>query len=276
MTYAQAVILGIVQGLTEFLPVSSSGHLVLVQSLFDITADVITFDIAVHVGTLAAILYVFRHTILELALGAARDARDLAAGKTTAAALIGQSRETRLVLGIILGTIPAVIVGFTLKDAIEGLFTSVLPVMGGLAITGTVLLLTFAVPRGGRRIGPFTGIIIGIAQAVAIVPGISRSGSTISAALFAGVDREEAGVFSFLLAIPAITGAALLEAADLAGTGAFARIAWGPVLAGTAVAFLTGWWSLVVLMRLVKGGRTGWFGFYCLAVAAVGFLWVSG
>ncbi len=145
-----------------------------------------------------------------------------------------------------------------------------------LAITGTVLLLTFAVPRGGRRIGPFTGIIIGIAQAVAIVPGISRSGSTISAALFAGVDREEAGVFSFLLAIPAITGAALLEAADLAGTGAFARIAWGPVLAGTAVAFLTGWWSLVVLMRLVKGGRTGWFGFYCLAVAAVGFLWVSG
>ena len=272
MTYMQALVLGIVQGLTEFLPVSSSGHLVLGQAFFGVNADVLTFDIAVHFGTLMAVFIVFRRRIVELLAGIVRDFRSVGGGGKRPGAVLRDSREIRYALAIIIGTLPAGIVGFMLKDVIEGMFTAVTPVLWALAFTGTLLLATFAAGRGTSRVGPHSGLLIGIAQALAIVPGISRSGMTISTALFAGIDREEAGEFSFLLAIPAVLGATLLEALDLLGEGGFGSVAPGPVLAGTVAAFLAGWVSLAVLMRIVRRGKLGWFGFYCLAVAGIGLV----
>ena len=272
MTYIQALVLGFVQGLTEFLPVSSSGHLVFGQAFFGVNADVLTFDIAVHFGTLMAVFIVFRRRIVELLAGIVRDFRSVGGGGKRPGAVLRDSPESRYALAIVIGTLPAVIVGLMIKDVIEGMFTAVTPVLWALAFTGTVLLATFAAGSGTRRVGPRSGLLIGIAQALAIVPGISRSGMTISITLFAGIDREEAGEFSFLLAIPAVLGATLLEALDLFGEGGFGSVAPGPVLVGTVVAFLTGWVSLAVLMSIIRHGKLGWFGFYCLAVAGIGLV----
>jgi undecaprenyl-diphosphatase len=272
VTYLQALVLGIVQGLTEFLPVSSSGHLVLGQAFFGVDADVLTFDIAVHFGTLMAVFIVFRYRIVELLAGIMRDIRAIGGGERRPGAVLRESREIRYALAIIIGTVPAVIVGFTIKDIIGGMFLAVTPVLWALAFTGMLLLATFAAGNGSRRIGLRSGLMIGIAQALAVVPGISRSGMTIATALFVGIDREEAGEFSFMLAIPAVLGASLLETLDLVGEGGFGSVAPGPVLAGTVAAFCAGWVSLAVLMRVVRRGKLGWFGFYCLAVAGIGLI----
>ncbi|MBD3315011.1 MAG: hypothetical protein GF344_04435 [Chitinivibrionales bacterium] len=270
VSYFQALILGAIQGLTEFLPVSSSGHLVLGQALFGVTTDAITFDIFVHFGTLMAVLIVFHRQITQLGAGVLRDIRAVSRGSLTPLQTVRQSQESRFAVAVIIGTIPAVLVGFFLKDTIEGLFASVVSVLGALIFTGSLLLATFFVRYNTKSITPHNGLLVGMAQALAIIPGISRSGSTIATGLFAGIDREQAGVFSFLLAIPAIIGATLLEFIDLVTEGGFGHVSWGPVLAGTAVAFISGWWSLIILMRVVRRGRIGWFGFYCLAVAGIG------
>jgi len=276
VTYAQAVILGIVQGLSEFLPVSSSGHLVLVQHFFGFTESLIDFDIFVHFGTLLAVVVVFRASILRLITGFAGDIRAVSGGSLSPADCLRESKSMRMVAAILIGTVPAAVVGITMKDGIEALFGSILPVLCALFVTGIILIATFFARRGSSSVGPAGGLLIGIAQALAIVPGISRSGATISTALFLGVKREEAGEFSFLLSIPAVSGATLLAFMDTAGKG-FGAFTPGVMIAGTAAAFLSGWVSLVILMRIVKRGKIGWFGFYCLAVSAAGLiLYVTG
>ncbi len=193
MTYTQAVILGIVQGVSEFLPVSSSGHLVLVQRYFQLTESMINFDIFVHFGTLLAVFVVFRGRIAGLVAGLADDARDIASGRSAPLERLRRSPYVRTTAAILIGTIPAGVVGITMKDGIETLFSSVLPVLGALAFTGIMLIATFFVRRGDHEIGPGRGLFIGVAQALAIIPGVSRSGSTISTALFLGAGREQAG-----------------------------------------------------------------------------------
>ena len=270
MSYFHAIVLGIVQGLTEFLPVSSSGHLVLFQQFFGLHEEMLTFDVFVHVGTLFAVFVMFRRSILNLLSGSIADLIDMHRNGTGFRAAIAGSPYLGTVTGIIIGTIPAVLVGLLLKDTIEGLFSTTLPVLLALAITGVFLIGTFFAGQGENRIGPWRGLLIGIAQACAIIPGISRSGATISAALFLKSKRDEAGEFSFLLAIPAIGGATLLTAKDVMEAGV-ASLPWGAYLAGMAAAFVFGWGSLVVLMRVVRRGRIGWFGIYCLTVAVIGF-----
>lgn len=269
MTYAQALILGLVQGLTEFLPVSSSGHLVLFQQWFGLGEEMLNFDIFVHFGTLLAVLVVFRSTIATMLFGSIRDVRAYLRGGVSIFTCIRDSRELRLLLAVVLGTIPAVLVGLTLKDSIETLFSSVVPVLFALGITGIFLIMTFFIIDGNGLMGPGRGFIVGVAQALAIVPGISRSGATISTAMFLGIKRSEAGEFSFILSIPAILGATVLAAHDMALTGMNDT---GPLVLGMIASFLSGWVSLHLLMHIVRRGKIGWFGFYCLAVVAAGVI----
>ena len=251
----KAIALGALQGLTEFLPVSSSGHLVIAQHLLGVGEGQVAFDVAVHLGTLAAVLIVFRKEILSMVLGVAgRDRLGL-----------------RRVWLVVVGSIPAGVVGVLFKDTLEGLFSSVLAAALGLIFTGAWLMLTRWIPpgrRGPAETGAGRALWVGIMQALAIIPGVSRSGTTIGAGLVAGLERGWAGAFSFLLAIPAITGASLLE------VRAIARVELAPVLAGALTAAVVGWAALKVLMGVVKAGRLHVFAWYCWALAAIG-IWIA-
>ncbi|MEZ4388439.1 MAG: undecaprenyl-diphosphate phosphatase [Candidatus Krumholzibacteriia bacterium] len=198
----QILILAVVQGLTEFLPVSSSGHLVLLQSLFGSHDGDLFLDVVLHTGTLGSVLVVYRREILRLLR------------------LDGPARG--YVLSLVVGTLPAVAVGFLLKDTIEAAFGSPVFASVGLLVTGLVLLSTRAAaspadlsaPWQPRPVAPVKALLVGCAQAVAICPGISRSGSTIAASLWLGLPRAEAARFSFLLSVPAIGGALVLQLLD--------------------------------------------------------------
>jgi len=275
MTYAQSLMTGVLQGLTEFLPVSSSGHLVVFQRFIGLGEGMLAFDIFLHFGTLLAVLVVFRKSIVKLLAGCACDLRVCLKGGESVAGCIKRSENLGYAAAIVVGTVPAVLVGLAFKDSIETLFSTVLPVLAALFFTGVMLLATFLAREGDGRVDPVKGLVIGVAQALAIVPGISRSGATITAALFLGIRRGEAGEFSFLLSIPAIAGATVLALADCMGTG-IDRGEFAVFAAGTFSAFVTGWVSLVVLMGIVRRGKIGYFGFYCLAVALSGIILFGG
>lgn len=250
MTLLESIYLGVLQGVTEFLPISSSGHLVIGQHLLGISVPGNAFEVWVHLGTLLSILVVFRKKILSLL------------------STVSQT-DTRRYIGILIaGTVPAVIVGFGFKDLIEGWFDSISVVSAGLITTGILLFLTKAISRKSAQITLLAGIIIGCAQALAIVPGISRSGATIAAALCLGVSSKEAAQFSFLLAIPAITGAGLLTAAD-AVQAQESALSLSVILSGFAASFGVGLVSLRWLLAIIEQGKLYWFGTYCIAVAAI-------
>ena len=271
MTYFQAVFLGILQGITEFFPISSSGHLVLAQKVLGIHENplIFTFNIYVHFGTLLAVLTVFRNSIITLIKGCYDSLRSLIANRISISEVYKSSHEIRIGSGIIIGSFPAVIVGLTMKDFIEGLFHSEISVFIALFFTGCVLMITFITKKNINHIGLINGLLIGLAQALAIIPGISRSGLTISTALFLGVKREEAGEFSFLLSIPVILGATILTIKDNVETG-LSTLHWDVAVIGTFVSFISGWISLVFLMRVIRQGELGYFGYYCIAIAVLG------
>ena len=240
-----------VQGLTEFLPVSSSGHLVFFQSLLGLKEPPIFFDVMLHLGTLLAVVIYFGTDIRKIIEGIGSTLRKKE-----------ENREgAKLFLWIILATIPTGLMGILFKDWFESFFSKPKLVGGMLLITGLVLWLTrFAKKEGKllRRMRWFEAILIGIAQGVAIIPGISRSGATISMGLFCGLDRELSGKFSFLLSIPAILGATLLEYKKI---GTVSDL--GTVLIGTAVAFGVGILALTFLMKIIKIGKLYNFSYYC-------------
>jgi undecaprenyl-diphosphatase len=257
MTHIQALLLGILQGITEFLPISSSGHLVIVQQLFGIKEKVLFFDVMLHLGTLVAVLVFFRRDII--ALIAAVFGRDSDKWPGTAA----QGR--RVAAWVILGTIPAGVVGALLNDVIEKAFGSALFAGCGLLVTATVLALADRISSGDRdaaSLGPLGAFIVGAAQAVAILPGVSRSGSTICASIFLKLERREAARFSFFLFIPAILGATVLELKKALEGGPPHLL---PVLIGMAAAFFAGMFALNILMRVLTRGRLIWFSAYCAA-----------
>jgi len=255
MTIWQATLLGIVQGLTEFLPVSSSGHLVLVEHWLGLPTDILVFDVAVHAGTLVAVLVYFRRQVSALCLGVlGRQRRGMSA-----------SEARRLLLYLVVGSIPAAVVGFLFKRQIEAIFAA--PRLGAalLMVTGVWLLAMRMLPTGGKEVNGARAWWIGCAQAVAILPGVSRSGSTIATACMLGVVPTRAAEFSFLLSIPAVAGAALLALKDAWGTGSV-----GPAhLIGVVVAAITGFAALHVVFAVIARGRFVWFGVYCLLVGAV-------
>lgn len=253
MTALEALILGIVQGLTEFLPVSSDGHLVMTQALLGLTGDVLPFVVALHAGTLVALLIYFRSRLLTLL----------------------RERDRRYIGKLLVGTIPAVVVGVTLADRIAAAFGSPLIASAGLAATGT-LLLSLAwrpVRPGGAEQPSWSGAWwIGCIQAAAMLPGFSRSGSTIALALWLGMGPKAAAEFSFLLGIPAITGALVFESGAI--RAATESGGWGLVVLGITAAFVAGLGAIVLVFRLLERQAFQWFGVYCWGAALAFGAWV--
>ena len=263
MTYAQAALLGLVQGLTEFLPVSSSGHLVMVQSLFHVKEADLTFDIVVHLATLVALVAYYRRDVYFILKGGLTGSREPWEGLTP-----------RAWCGlIVLGSIPAAVVGLAFKSQLEASFSE--PFSNGIQLLISAALLFSTVPlrNFGHTLTWGRSLLVGVAQAVAILPGISRSGATIATALHLGVPRDQAARYSFLLSMPAVFGAFLLQAADVArSTQPFAP-EWGPLLLGFVTSLVSGYLAVAWFVRLLVRGHFAVFGWWCLLVGAWSLWW---
>jgi undecaprenyl-diphosphatase len=264
--FAQAVVMGIVQGFTEFLPISSSGHLIIVPFLFGWTDPFITslaFSVMLHIGTLAALLVYFRAEWVRLVPAGFAAIRDRS---------FRGDPDRRLAWLLVAATIPAAIAGFLLSDVIETAFRDVGWVVVTLVVGAVILWL--ADRWGGRTKGvedvtfPIAGGI-GVAQALALIPGFSRSGISISAARFAGLDREAAARFSFLMATPITAGAALFELRKLASGETGLDISVGPLIAGMVAAFVAGMIAIGFLLRYLRTRSLTIFVVYRLVLAAV-------
>tara|TARA_A100001037_G_scaffold306813_1_gene355994 strand:- start:6312 stop:7070 length:759 start_codon:yes stop_codon:yes gene_type:complete len=251
MTLIEAIILGIIQGFTEFLPISSSGHLVLGQAILDIDQPGNEFEILVHLGTLASVIVVFYNDITGLMFS------------------IKEKSTQKFILFILLGTVPAVIIGLGMKVFINNLFENVTVVGLALMFTGVILYGSSFIKRKNKDHSFISSILIGCAQAIAIIPGISRSGMTISAALFLGLSSKESARFSFLLAIPAITGAGLLIALDLDRAFPLTGIV---SMAAFFSSFIIGILALKWLLGWLEQGKFHYFGFYCFGVGLLTLL----
>lgn len=266
MTLIQAIVLGIVQGLTEFLPVSSSGHLVLIQNLLGLHQPELVFDVAVHLGTLAAVCLYFQRDISAMIA----EVFKWAYKRCRHAESRPPSMEVRLAAMIAVGSVPTAVIGLGFHKIAGLLFSSVLLVGFMLIATGFWMWFTRGRDRSGGggvyRLNSVRAVLIGIAQGIAIIPGVSRSGATIAASLYLGLDRETAARYSFLLSIPAIAGAAMLSLSDTSAAGS----AEVPVIfAGGFAAAVVGYAALSFLVYLVKKGRLFIFAPYCWAVGGI-------
>lgn len=269
LSILQAVVLGLVQGITEFLPISSSGHLVLIGDLLKASDQDITFEVMVHFGTFLAILSVFYRDVAQLIRSTLRGIESLSRPHTWRDHL-REDTYLRLALWIIVGTIPAIAFGLPLRNPIERAFMNPLLVSIALLITGGLLWSTRYVGPGTKNVGWGEAWIIGLAQAAAMIPGISRSGATISTGLWRKVDRTKAVEFSFLLALPAILGATILEGKDLVGASSPPDL-W-PLMAGTIVAYISGVIAIRLLLGIVRRGKLDRFAYYCWAVGILGLV----
>jgi undecaprenyl-diphosphatase len=260
LSFWEAVILGIVQGATEFLPVSSSGHLVIGQALLGVELPGIFFEVAVHVATLLSVLLVYRERVAGLLVGAMR-----------------REREPLRYLGmIVLASVPAGIVGVFFEDAVESLFESPWTVGVALLVTGVLLWSTRAAQRrvqNPTEVTPGPAFLIGVAQAFAITPGISRSGSTVVAGLWLGVEAREAAAFSFLMSIPAISGAALLQLPELL-EGEIGMPVLVLLVAFVAAA-VTGVLAIRTFLAMLQRKAFHHFGVYCWVVGGGFLLWLA-
>jgi undecaprenyl-diphosphatase len=273
MSTIQAVLLGLVQGLTEFLPVSSSAHLAAAQALLGVQAPAAGVAIALHCGTLLAILIVFWQDLWAVALDGLRGGLGILRGKS-----MGTIAQTAplwpTAVAIVIGSVPAGLAGLLLGEKVELLFSNVVASGALLFVTGLLLLSSRWSPAPRTdRVDARRGFVIGMAQAAALLPGISRSGATIVTGCLLGVERRAAGRFSFLLAVPAMVGAALWElhrasAAPQAAAGQDELIRMGALAAGVLVSTLVGTVCLLFLLRVVERGRLHWFAAYCLPAGA--------
>lgn len=258
MNIVQALVLGIVQGATEFIPISSSGHLVLVPWLLNWPEPGLVFDTIVHWGTLVAVLAVFRRDILALATAWVRSLVERRLNPT----------EARLAWLIIVGTLPATLMGFFGEDFFESLFGSPEWVAAPLLVTGAILTLSEWLGKRQRSmddLGWLDSILIGLAQALAIAPGISRSGATIAMGLLRGVKREAAARYSFLLATPIIFGAGLPQLIGLFQAGAVGAQLL-PLVIGFLAAAISGYLCIKFLLAYLQRGRLYVFAIYCWLV----------
>ncbi len=264
-----AILLAILQGFTEFLPVSSSGHLVLAQELLNLhDQQVIIFDVFVHLGTLISAMFVFRKDILEMLRSFVKAFSTMKLKEE-----YKKTESFRLGIAIIVGSIPAGIIGLLYRHQIEAKFTDSKLVAMNIVITGLFLFLTrLSKPIEGKKIKARSALIIGIAQAVSILPGISRSGSTMSAALYLKTSPVQAARFSFLLSIPVIGGMLLLELYRLLMQGG--AIDASPMLIGIAVSAIAGYFAIKLLLKIMEKGKISWFSFYCLVIGIIGIFFI--
>jgi undecaprenyl-diphosphatase len=262
VTLIEAIILGVVQGLTEPLPVSSSAHLVIVPALIPgFHQPDVAFDVLLHLGTLLAVVFFLRREIGELfaSLMPGKAQNDPVPGTDA----VEKAANRRMVLWIMIATFLTGVIGILFKDRIERLFESVETTACMLLITGILLFLSDRVKTNGRRKGDMNltdGIVLGLVQAVALIPGISRSGSTITFGIFRGLERKTSATFSFLLSIPAIGGAVILKSGDLLRLPAGDLPAMG---AGFLAAAVTGLLSLKLLFAIINKTGLRLFAYYC-------------
>ena len=261
----KSIILGLIQGLTEFLPISSSGHLVIFKSFLDMETRGAVWEIALHLSTLLAIFGVFYKDIFMILKSACLSCKKLFSGESITN-IFKNDPHTRIFILIIIGTIPTAIIAFSFRNVFESLLNK--PGIAGymLIVTGTMLWFTQYDSRiysNKKNLGFFDALIIGTVQGLAIIPGISRSGTTIATATFRGVDRETSARFSFLLVIPVILGAMAMMAKD---TITLKNEEISFLIIGSVVAAITGYISLRILIRTVNNGKLHLFSYYCWPV----------
>ena len=264
MDWIQALILGLIQGLTEYLPVSSSGHLAIGQALFGLEngESNLTFTVLVHIATIMSTVVILWSEIVWLF-------KDLFKWKW--------NEGTRYIVNILISMIPVAIVGFFFKDKIEEVFGSGLLIVGiMLIVTATLLTFSyFAKPRQKEHISPVHAFVIGIAQACAVMPGLSRSGSTIATGLLLGNKKEKLAQFSFLMVIPPILGEALLDIKDIFEVGfneAMSGISPMAAIVGFLAAFISGCFACKWMINIVKKGKLIWFAVYCFIVGGIAII----
>lgn len=266
MTYFEAVILGLVQGLAEFLPVSSSGHLALLQQFFGIDENkVLLFAVMLHVGTLISVFIVYWKDIWELIVELCLTIKDLCTGKGLR---LDERPVRKLGVLIIIATIPTGIIGVLGGDFFDSLYTSIVPIGIGLIITGFLLVMAERMgssSRGLEKMNFRNAFFIGLVQGIAICPGISRSGSTLFGSLICNLDRKFAVKFVFLISIPSILGSAVLELPDAIEAGVTVAEA-GPVIVGMLVAAVSGLVAIKTMIKIVSDKKLSYFSYYVWVV----------
>jgi len=248
LSYFEAIVLGLVQGLTEFLPISSSGHLVIFQRLFGLR-DVISFDVAVHFATLVAVCAVFWKDIIEML----------------------KRPFSKLPLLIVVGTIPTALIGFLFKDFFEMIFDSAVTLGFEFLITGLVLLYAESVRtknKGLKEMSYGDATVVGVAQGLAILPAVSRSGLTLAGSLARGLNREFALKFSFLMSIPAILGATVLDVYDTVKAGSL-NVAVGPLIVGMLVAAVSGYLTVKFMLKIFSKTSLKVFSYYVFVLGTL-------
>jgi len=274
MSVIQGILLGILQGVAEFLPISSSGHLDVAKNLFGLGDVPIIFDVLLHLATLAAVCLYFRRKIWELLKTLARWIAQKQADQN-------EKQNRRMIIAIIISTAVTGVIGIATSKLIPNL--SVKYVCAGFVITAILLIFSAMIekrneskvkPAGNSKspVSAIQALFIGFMQGVGTLPGISRSGSTIAGALFAGVDRKVAGEYSFIISIPAILGAFILEVKDLEKVSQ--TIGAAPIVAGCAAAFAAGYISLTLLMKIIQKGKLQWFAAYLIPAGIIGMIFL--
>ena len=293
MTWWQAALLGLVQGLAEFLPISSSGHLVLGQHVLGLDTEAasdVTFEVFVHFGTALSILTVYRTRIARIladAFGALTTpsawAEAVRPGRIERArgddlsydapeASGGPVPSLRLALYVLLTMVPTFLGYILFEERLEALFGDPRAVCVALLVTGVLLLLTRLRPDPDGVLSPLKSLLIGIAQTCALIPGISRSGSTICTAIYLNVDRKEAADFSFLMLLPVVLGATLLKTLDMLEVGMTVEAV--PLAVGTVVAFASGIFAIRAVQVLVQRRSLQYFAYYCFAIGILGLVFI--
>ncbi len=259
MSIIEAIILGLVQGLTEFLPVSSSGHLTIGKEILGIETSNLSFEVAVHAATVLSTIVAFRRDILSLLQGLFK---------------FRINQESEYIFKIIVSMIPIFIVGFFLKDFVESLFGSGLMIVGvSLLVTSSLLILSQKIKPKERELKKSDAFIIGVAQALAVLPGLSRSGATISTGLMLGVKREEIAKFSFLMVLVPILGEATIELFSGEFSSTAAGIPSLSLFAGFIAAFVSGLFACKTMIALVKKAKLTGFAIYCAIAGSISIIY---
>jgi len=251
MDMIKVIVLGIIQGVTEFLPISSSGHLVIFQYLFGIKTDQLTLTVFLHFGTVIPVIIIYWEDVKGI--------------------LMFKKEQRRLSWLVLVGIIPTGILGFLFEDYIEGLFSSIQIVGYMLLITGLLIYLTERLSKvkfSLNKMKEHNAIIVGLAQSLAMIPGISRSGSTIVSSLLQGLDRESAAKFSFLLSVPVIFGVGLLELKDVLTIG-LVELSWLNIFLGFLASAISGYFAIKYLIHILKKGSLVIFAYYCWVVGII-------
>ena len=270
MNILQAIIIGVVQGLTEFLPVSSSAHLVFAHNILNVESS-LAFDVFLHLGTLIAVLWFFRWDIIKMLKSWWLSIGDILQGRFMQG--FRDDPYKRLAWYVILATIPVGIVGVLFEDAVDSLFAGALYVPAFfLFVTGTILYLSQRMHGGNINLNNITkkeALFMGLAQACAVLPGLSRSGTTISAGLVAGLDKEFAAKFSFILSIPAIFGAFIFQLKDI---GSAMDANFLPIFLGFVASIIAGYFAIKWMLDLIQNKSLDIFAYYCWVVGIVVFM----